>query len=88
MMNETHKTISLFNGSVENKCCTLRDSFSDAFSPSGRAHVLFHTLRPPKWLRPSLREASGQDWTSLFEHSLIIPHAEFCHSYSAEKVKY
>jgi hypothetical protein len=51
-----------------------------AFSPLGRAHVLIRTLRPSKWLRPSLREASGQDWTSpfgqtqgmLFEHSSIF----------------
>jgi hypothetical protein len=30
-------------------------------SPLGRAHVLPGTLRPSKWLRPSLRAASGQD---------------------------
>ena len=38
-------------------------------SPLGRAHVLLRTLCSPKRLRPFLREASGQDWTSLFEHS-------------------
>ncbi len=45
---------------------------SAAFSPLGRAHVLLRTLRPSKWLRPFLRVASGQDWTGLFEHSLIF----------------
>jgi hypothetical protein len=43
-----------------------------AFLPLGRAHVLPGTLRPSKWLRPSLRAASGQDWTGLFEHSRIF----------------
>ncbi len=43
-----------------------------AFSPPGRAHVFLRVLRSSKRLRPSLREASGQDWTSLFEHSLIF----------------
>ncbi len=43
-----------------------------AFSPLGRAHVLIRTLRSSKRLRPSLREASGQDWTGLFEHSLFF----------------
>jgi len=40
-----------------------------AFSPPGRAHVILRALRSSKQLRPSLRHDSGQDWTSLFEHS-------------------
>jgi len=43
-----------------------------AFSPLCRAHVLLRTLCSSKGLRPFLREASGQDWTSLFEHSTIF----------------
>ena len=58
--------------SIENEWATFQDGIGDAFSPHGRAHVLLRTLRSFKQLRPSLREASGQDWTSLFEHSLIV----------------
>jgi hypothetical protein len=39
----------------------LRRASVQARSPLGRAHVLLRTLRPSKGLRPSLREASGQD---------------------------
>ncbi len=59
-----------------------------AFSPPGRAHVLLRTLRPPNRLQPSLREASGQDWTSLFEHSLNFPGVSFSHSYADEHAKH
>jgi hypothetical protein len=55
-----------------------------AFSPLGRAHILLRTLRSPKRLRPSLRHDSGQDWTPLFEHSLMVSHVGFCHSYAAK----
>jgi len=48
-----------------------------AFPPLGRAHILLRTLRPSKQLRPSLRHDSGQDWTSLFEHSLIFSRVGF-----------
>ncbi|MGB5054011.1 MAG: hypothetical protein WBO24_06415, partial [Nitrospirales bacterium] len=43
-----------------------------AFSPLGRAHVLLCTLRLSKRLWPFVREASGQDGTSLFKHPALL----------------
>jgi hypothetical protein len=38
-----------------------------AFLPCSRTESALHA---PKWLRPSLRQGSGQDWTYFFDHSL------------------
>ena len=42
----------------------------------------------PKPRRPSLREASGQDWTSLFVPSPRFSGAGLFHSFSPEKKQY